>query len=64
MSLIIWEAIKIAKQHSTIFDFEGSMIEPIERFFLGFGSTPKPYLNIVKDKLPFVVRQLRKLKMG
>ena len=32
-SLLIWEAIKFALAAGKQFDFEGSMIEPIEKFF-------------------------------
>ena len=42
-SLCIWEAIKIAAQRELSFDFEGSMIEPIEKFFRGFGAQRFPY---------------------
>ena len=62
MSLIIWKALQNARDNSKTFDFEGSMIEPVEQFFLSFGSTPVPYLSIVKDRLPFIIRQLRNLK--
>lgn len=35
-SLLLWDAIKFAAGRSQIFDFEGSMQEPIARFFRGF----------------------------
>ena len=38
-SLLMWEGIKFASTVSGSFDFEGSMIEPIERFFRAFGDT-------------------------
>jgi len=31
-----------------IYDFEGSMIEPIEEFFHSFGAVQKPYFEISK----------------
>lgn len=62
MSLIIWTAIQRAKEESKIFDFEGSMIEPVEQFFLSFGSTPTVYLNIKKENLPLPLRLLNKLR--
>ena len=37
-SLLIWEAIKFASTVSSVFDFEGSNVEAIERFFRSFGS--------------------------
>jgi hypothetical protein len=45
-SLCIWEAIKFANSVSKAFDFEGSMIEPVERFIRGFGATQTPYHSI------------------
>lgn len=42
-SLCLWEAIKFASTVTKSFDFEGSMIEPIERFFRGFGAVQTPY---------------------
>ena len=62
LSLLIWTAIQHAKEDCTVFDFEGSMIEPIEHFFLSFGATPKPYLNIRKEQLPLWVKVARKLR--
>jgi len=45
-SLCMWEAIKFASTVTKRFDFEGSMIEPIERFFRGFGAVQKPYFTL------------------
>jgi hypothetical protein len=45
-SLLHWEAIKLASQRNLKFDFEGSMIEPIERFFRAFGAVQVPYLQV------------------
>lgn len=47
-SLLIWEGIKMASSESKSFDFEGSMIEPINRFFAGFGGDLIPYHTISK----------------
>jgi hypothetical protein len=47
-SLVMWEAIKFSSTVTKNFDFGGSMIEPIERFFRGFGAIQKPYFNIYK----------------
>lgn len=47
-SLLMWEAIKFASDKTDRFDFEGSMIESIERFFRGFGGRQKPYFRIYK----------------
>ena len=43
MSLLMWHAIKKVSLTSKIFDFEGSMIEPIERFFRSFGAQQVSY---------------------
>jgi lipid II:glycine glycyltransferase (peptidoglycan interpeptide bridge formation enzyme) len=43
-----WEAIKHASQVTQQFDFAGSMMEPVERFFRGFGATQVQYFNISK----------------
>jgi lipid II:glycine glycyltransferase (peptidoglycan interpeptide bridge formation enzyme) len=47
-SLCFWEAIKFSSQVSDRFDFAGSMMEPVERFFRAFGTTQIPYFNISK----------------
>src|SRR5262245_64117416 len=46
MSLVLWEAIKFSHQVSRCFDFEGSVIEPIERFFRAFGARQVPYFYV------------------
>lgn len=48
-TLLMWEAIKFSRSVTTKFDFEGSMIESIEKFFSSFGAVQKPYFNISKD---------------
>lgn len=47
-SLLMWEAIKFASDKTNTFDFEGSMLEPVERFFRGFGARQRPYFQITK----------------
>jgi hypothetical protein len=49
-SLCMWEAIKFASTKTMSFDFEGSMIEPVERFFRAFGATQTPYFVISKTQ--------------
>jgi hypothetical protein len=46
MSLCMWHAIRFAASVSKRFDFEGSMIEPIERFFRSFGAQQVPYFQV------------------
>ena len=45
-SLCLWEAIKFSKIVTKSFDFEGSMIEPIERFMRAFGSSQTPFFEV------------------
>jgi hypothetical protein len=49
MSVLLWEAITLASKTSQAFDFEGSMIQPLERFFRGFGAHQTPYFRISKS---------------
>ena len=53
-SLCMWEAIKFASTVTKAFDFEGSMIEPVERFFRAFGARQIPYFQVSKINSPFV----------
>lgn len=50
-TLLYWEAIRHAAEVSTVFDFEGSMIEPIEHFVRGFGGRQTPYFCVSKAGL-------------
>ena len=45
-SLLVWEAIRRARAGSQVFDFEGSMLRPVERFFRAFGGRQTPYLHV------------------
>lgn len=49
-SLCMWEAIKFAATVTKSFDFEGSMMEPVERFFRAFGAIQTPYFSISKNE--------------
>lgn len=48
MSLLMWTAILFASGVTNKFNFEGSMIEPVERFFRSFGAKQTPYFEIRK----------------
>lgn len=48
MSLLLWEAIKRSSEKTKAFNFEGSMVESIERYFRGFGGEQVPYFQISK----------------
>ncbi|HQU70718.1 MAG TPA: GNAT family N-acetyltransferase [Calditrichia bacterium] len=54
-SLLMWEAIKFAAGVSRKFDFEGSMMAPVERFFRAFGAVQTPYFSIYKNNWFFKV---------
>jgi Acetyltransferase (GNAT) domain len=48
LSLAVWEAIKFCQQVSRRFDFEGSIVEPIERFVRAFGARQTPYFHVMR----------------
>ena len=47
-ALAMWEAIKFTKAKLGLdeFDFEGSMVQPVEQFFRKFGGTLTPYYSV------------------
>ena len=47
-SLLAWEALMRAREHTDVFDFHGSMLRPVERFFRGFGGRQAPYLSVTR----------------
>jgi hypothetical protein len=47
-SLLMWEAIKESAKRSKQFDFCGSSIPSVAKFFKGFGSIETPYLHLKK----------------
>lgn len=60
-SLLLWHAIQLLSKHTRVFDFEGSMIEPIERFFRAFGAIQTPYYHLTKISNP-VLRAVKALR--
>jgi len=59
-ALTIWEGICRAKSLGlTLFDFEGSMIPRIEKYFRGFGGMIVSYLTI--NRAPFLIEIILKL---
>lgn len=65
-SLLVREAIRRVAKFVNKFDFEGSMIEPVERSFRQFGAKQTPYFAISKtnSKLLKAYRILRELRRG
>ncbi len=58
-TLALWEAITGEIGRSHWFDFEGSMIEPIERSFRAFGAIQTPYLRVSGSHSPWIRRAVR-----
>jgi SAM-dependent methyltransferase len=50
-SLLVWEAIRFCSGVTRSFDFEGSMVPSLERFFRSFGARQVPYLLVSKENL-------------
>ena len=60
-SLVLWEAIHYVASFTDRFDFEGSMLPGVERFFREFGARQTPYFTITKGKLSLLDRARIKL---
>lgn len=66
VSLCLWEAILFASKVTRSFDFEGSMMKPVEKFFRAFGAEQTPYF-IVSNTSSILLQTvffLRNLKGG
>lgn len=61
-SLVLWKAIREVAGYSESFDFEGSMLPGVERFFREFGGVQTPYFTISKGKLSLIDRVFIKLR--
>jgi Acetyltransferase (GNAT) domain len=67
MSLLMWEAIKHAAQVTRRFDFEGSMLQPVERFFRAFGGRQVQYARItrggtLKGRFALLADEIRRVR--
>ena len=61
MDIVQFESIKFALESGRAFDFEGSMIESIEKYFRSFGAIQTPYFSISKTNSKLLkVRKLIK----
>lgn len=61
-SYVMWEAIKEVSQYTSCFDFEGSMIPGVERFFREFGAKQTPFFTITKGNPSLLDRLKMKLR--
>jgi hypothetical protein len=50
-ALLIWHMIRFAALRTRVFDFEGSVLVGVERFFRGFGAKRIPYSLVMKFPL-------------
>lgn len=59
-TLVMWKTIETAKERGLkVFDFEGSMIPGVEKFFRGFGGEMTTYFAV--QKIPLSLRVAAKL---
>ena len=68
-ALLVMRTIEFASEVSRGFDFEGSMIRPIESFYRGFGGILTSYYHIWKSNLlnnakRFAIRSYKRLRYG
>jgi hypothetical protein len=61
-SLVLFEAIKYVSRFTDIFDFEGSMIPGVERFFREFGALQKQYFLIYRGRMSLLDRLKIKIR--
>lgn len=59
-SLLLWHGIQASINKDLFFNFEGSMVEGVERFFRAFGARQIPYLKISRENRKAVFRRLVK----
>ncbi|MFK7922332.1 MAG: GNAT family N-acetyltransferase [Bacteroidia bacterium] len=60
IAALIWDVMQTTD--CSIFDFEGSMIPSIARFFRRMGGQPKAYLQLRKNALPLPIRWINELR--
>ena len=64
--LLFWEMMKFASEHNLSYDFEGSVIEGVEKRNRSFGAIPKPMFQITKtpSKILSVKKFVDSLRRG
>jgi hypothetical protein len=60
-SLVLWEGIKDVSRYTSLFDFEGSMLVGVERFFREFGAIQTPFFTISRNERSLLYRARMKL---
>lgn len=60
MFLLIDAFIEKNARSQTILDFEGSNIPGVARFYAGFGGLPETYFSVHQNRLPMLLRILKK----
>jgi hypothetical protein len=60
MFLLIDQFLCNKSGENQIFDFEGSNIPGIARFYAGFGASPITYYSVHRNKLPALLRMIKK----
>jgi hypothetical protein len=68
-TLLVMKTIEHAAKVTQAFDFEGSMLKPIERFYRGFGGEMTAYMNIWKHNSlntfkRFSIKLYKKIRYG
>ena len=67
-TLLVWEAIRMVAKVAPVFDFGGSMIEPVETFFRNFGARQVTYHHLSRMsrrmKLLMAARDIAHLVRG
>ncbi|MDR1980017.1 MAG: GNAT family N-acetyltransferase [Tannerellaceae bacterium] len=60
-AFVLWEGIQAVSAYTSLFDFEGSMLPGVERFFRRFGGKQMPFFTISKGKISLFNRACSKL---
>jgi hypothetical protein len=61
-AFVLWDVIRFVSAHAEKFDFDGSMLPGVERFFREFGAIQTPYFTISRGTLRIWDRIRLKLK--
>jgi hypothetical protein len=54
-SLCLWHAVTLSRRLGVAFDFEGSMMKPVERFFRSFGGDATPFFHVSRARSKFAI---------